>query len=194
MMLFGTNLAFRARTGGCLARSIDLADGRGIDTSLPFLNYKFSNTIILVENGRQNLKTNFNSRICTFRKIGDNNVETYMYMSRIHAKSCSIGVWDLFIWGGGGCIHIFGPLCPNHESMPEFPPALKISLSGGRGGGELVHLFCLPARPKSVLELLYSRIGLGVHDIPQVLPAKIIDKQKNIYIKKPPEFARIPPY
>ena len=38
-----------------------------------------------------------------------------------------------------------------------------------------MHFFFLP-RPKSVL---CCSLGLGVHDIPQVLPAKIIDKQKK---------------
>ena len=37
--------------------------------------------------------------------------------------------------GGGGGTHISCSSCPNHESMPESPPALTISMSWGRGGG-----------------------------------------------------------
>ena len=49
----------------------------------------------------------------------------------------TIGVWDLFIWGGGGVegggggACKFVALCPNHESiMPESPPDLKSRWAG----------------------------------------------------------------
>ena len=56
------------------------------------------------------------------------------------------------------------------------------------GGGGTRALFFSP-RPKTVL---YFSIGLGVHEILQAIPAKIIDEQKKIKLKKVnlPEFSQ----
>ena len=69
-----------------------------------------------------------------------------------------------FCLGGGGGAHTCWSV------LPESPPALKTSLSGEGARA----LFSPP--PKSLLNF---SIGSGVHEIPQVIPAKIIDEKKK---------------
>ena len=103
----------------------------------------------------------------------------------MHCKHV-IGVWDLFIGGGGGGrgAHTFWQTYPNHESMPESPPALKILLSGGvfvcvwggGGGGEgVMHSFCVCVPQKCTV--FYPRIM-------QVTPDKIFRQETKNEIKK----------
>ena len=77
-----------------------------------------------------------------------------------------------FLWGGG--THLFGPFCPNRESMPESRWAwMKISLRGGGGGED-----SFPPSARNVL-FFYSSIGVGVHEILITFPTKYFDKQKK---------------
>ena len=69
-----------------------------------------------------------------------------------------------FFWGA----HIFWPV------LPESPPALKTALSGGGGGGGTRALIFAPE-----ICSIYSNTELGVLEIPQVLAARILDKQKT---------------
>ena len=78
-----------------------------------------------------------------------------MVYSRHVEWGVNIDIWDLFILGG---THILCLVCPNHESMPEFPPALNISLGGG---GALS--FCLCAQNC----IFFSVLGKGVYELLQ---------------------------
>ena len=80
-----------------------------------------------------------------------------------------ISVRDQFIFGGH--THFWSILPESWIRCPN--PASAENLAEWEGG--LVHFFFLNA-PESVL---YFSIGLGVHEILQVIPAKIIDEQKN---------------
>ena len=71
-------------------------------------------------------------------------------------------IYIFFFLGGGGHTH-FCPFCPNHESMAEFQPAMKNSLSWGGGGGGNSGNLLLPARPKC--SSFYSSIGIGVYEM-----------------------------
>ena len=62
---------------------------------------------------------------------------------------------------GGGGTH-FCPFCPNHESIPESPPTLKILLSGGGGIRGVSFLLFLCPRAQNYI-LLSHYWGIGVH-------------------------------
>ena len=81
----------------------------------------------------------------------------------------ALSVRDQFIFGGH--THFWSVL-------PESPPALKTwAFGGGGGGGGGGGYSCtFLSAPESVL---YFSIGLGVHEILQVIPAKIIDERKK---------------
>ena len=75
-----------------------------------------------------------------------------------------------------------GPVNSLGGVLAKSPPALKTSLSEGEGGGGSGAFFTVPE------SVLYFSVGLVVHGLLQVIPTKIVDKQKE---EKIPNLLRV---
>ena len=100
-----------------------------------------------------------------------------------------------FSEGGGGGTHIFGTFCPNPECTARIPASAENLAERGVGESDTLALFFLFFLPRP--NLFYFGIGLGIHEILQVIPVKIIDtrkeEKKRIFTEFPTSFARICP-
>ena len=122
--------------------------------------------------GNVEIKTNLKLEtfICQERFVVvviSKEIKRYLYIKARYPEKNNLfhrRTGPLHIGGGGG--NIFWPVLP----IPRQPWKLRWA---GREGG-LVHFIFAPE-----ICSIYSNTELGVHEIPQVLAARILDKQKT---------------